>query len=236
MGACGETCPPPPCKRVHLLPQQHSTGIVSLGPATLCLFVSQWLCPASPPHCLSAILSNHTPAACIGECGTKKLMGTDFFTYLTTKAPEEFAVFDKTMASLTAMHTGPAVAGHDWGRYTKVVDVGGGFGTLLEGLLRANPGEPVGSGGQKGIDKRAWQGTGCSSVVVLGCGAVVLFSCAVSLAGLLQCTMASCIASCMVGLDLGLRSLGHYLAPLTALTTPPPVQMLACTCLENSCT
>jgi hypothetical protein len=72
-------------------------------------------------------------------------MGTDFFTYLTTQAPEEFAVFDKAMVSLTAIHTGPAVAGHDWGRYGKVVDVGGGFGTLLEGLLRANPGEVGGS-------------------------------------------------------------------------------------------
>jgi hypothetical protein len=111
--------------------QQHSTG-------------SQPAPSTQPP--LATLLLLHSP----GECGTKKLWGSDFFTYVSTQSPEEAAVFDKSMVSLTYNATGPAVAGHDWGRYTKVVDVGGGFGTLIGPLLRANPGVCVGGGGGEG--------------------------------------------------------------------------------------
>jgi len=53
--------------------------------------------------------------------------------------PDEAAVFDEAMGSFTAM-TAIAVAGaYDFSSMRKVVDVGGGQGALLAGILRANP-------------------------------------------------------------------------------------------------
>ncbi len=50
------------------------------------------------------------------------------------------ARFDAAMAALTS-GTGPAiVAAGDFGRFPLVLDVGGGDGTLLAEILRANPG------------------------------------------------------------------------------------------------
>jgi hypothetical protein len=53
--------------------------------------------------------------------------------------PEESALFDDFMTSTTRGVDETIVAGFDFGRFSHVVDVGGGQGALLAAILRAHP-------------------------------------------------------------------------------------------------
>jgi hypothetical protein len=53
--------------------------------------------------------------------------------------PERAAVFDEAMAAFTAQTALAVAASYDFSSYRRVVDVGGGNGALLMGILRANP-------------------------------------------------------------------------------------------------
>jgi hypothetical protein len=53
--------------------------------------------------------------------------------------PEDSAVFDAWMTAQTRAADAAIVGGYDFGRFTHVVDVGGGQGALLEAILAANP-------------------------------------------------------------------------------------------------
>jgi hypothetical protein len=55
------------------------------------------------------------------------------------KDPEEVAVFNRAMNSLTAAISPAVVAGYDFSTTKTVVDVGGGGGLLLTEILKANP-------------------------------------------------------------------------------------------------
>ena len=73
-----------------------------------------------------------------GETALHRVFKTSSFEYFEHH-PDEAAVFDEAMGSFTAM-TAIAVAGaYDFSSMRKVVDVGGGQGALLAGILRANP-------------------------------------------------------------------------------------------------
>ena len=73
-----------------------------------------------------------------GETALHRVFKTDSFAYFNDH-PEEAAVFDEAMGSFTAM-TGIAVAAaYDFSSMRKIVDLGGGQGALLAGILRANP-------------------------------------------------------------------------------------------------
>jgi hypothetical protein len=53
--------------------------------------------------------------------------------------PEEARNFDQTMAAFSAKFTPAILASYDFGRFSRVVDVGGGNGTLLAGILKEWP-------------------------------------------------------------------------------------------------
>jgi O-methyltransferase domain len=73
-----------------------------------------------------------------GEPAFRRVFGMDSFDYLA-EHPDEAANFDTAMADFTR-HTAIAVAAaYDFSRIRRIVDVGGGNGVLLAGILAANP-------------------------------------------------------------------------------------------------
>ena len=73
-----------------------------------------------------------------GEPAFPRVHGADGFSYFT-QHPEEGANFDAAMADFTAFAAVAVSAAYDLSDLRTIVDVGGGNGTLLVGLLRANP-------------------------------------------------------------------------------------------------
>ena len=53
---------------------------------------------------------------------------------------EAAALFDKAMATFAPQTAAAVAAAYDFSVFRKVVDVGGGNGALLIGILKANPG------------------------------------------------------------------------------------------------
>jgi SAM-dependent methyltransferase len=75
-----------------------------------------------------------------GETGFKQAFGTaDPFEYLS-RHPEEASVFNDAMTDRTRSHGPGIAAAYDFGRFKKIIDLGGGHGTLLITLLRRYPG------------------------------------------------------------------------------------------------
>jgi SAM-dependent methyltransferase len=72
-----------------------------------------------------------------GEVAFDRMHGTSFFDYLA-KHPDDAAVFDAAMSSFVQLIPG-ILAAYDFSRFERVVDVGGGQGTLLHEILSANP-------------------------------------------------------------------------------------------------
>jgi hypothetical protein len=73
-----------------------------------------------------------------GEPAFHHLFGMDSFAYLEAH-PEDAANFDQAMASFTAQIAASVATTYDFSPFRTVVDVGGGNGALLAGVLRANP-------------------------------------------------------------------------------------------------
>jgi hypothetical protein len=73
-----------------------------------------------------------------GEPAPIKLRGTTFFEYLDTN-PELAAVFNDAMTSMSAMSTDPVLAVFDFSGFRRIVDVGGGHGSLLAAVLQSAP-------------------------------------------------------------------------------------------------
>ncbi len=74
-----------------------------------------------------------------GEPGFARVFGTDPFAYMT-EHPEMAALFDEAMADWTKQVAVATAAAYDFRQFRTVVDVGGGNGTLLAGILAATPG------------------------------------------------------------------------------------------------
>jgi O-methyltransferase domain/Dimerisation domain len=73
-----------------------------------------------------------------GENSFRALYGADVFEW-RAEHPEESAIFDEAMRSLTAPQAEAVLAAYDFSRFGIIVDVGGGNGTLLASLLAAHP-------------------------------------------------------------------------------------------------
>jgi hypothetical protein len=73
-----------------------------------------------------------------GESAFTHVHGTDVWSYRAQR-PEESAVFDRAMRALTGRSNRALLEAYDFGRFGTLVDVGGGNGTLLAGLLAAYP-------------------------------------------------------------------------------------------------
>jgi ubiquinone/menaquinone biosynthesis C-methylase UbiE len=67
-----------------------------------------------------------------------QLYGQDYWSYNAAN-PEAGEIFNRAMADLARNVHSPAVAQFDFSPYSTVMDVGGGTGTMLSGVLRANP-------------------------------------------------------------------------------------------------
>lgn len=65
--------------------------------------------------------------------------GAQFFDYLGTR-PAQRAAFQASMTDRSAREAKVVVAAYDFGRFGKIVDVGGGQGVLLADVLAATPG------------------------------------------------------------------------------------------------
>jgi O-methyltransferase domain/Dimerisation domain len=70
-----------------------------------------------------------------GEASLPKLRGMSGYEFLTAN-PDYAAVFFQGMGSLSGTETEPVLAAYDFSKFGTIVDVGGGRGTLLAGILR----------------------------------------------------------------------------------------------------
>ncbi len=67
-----------------------------------------------------------------------QVFGQPFFHYLADHASDA-AVFDAAMTAGSTSAIAPLLQAYDFSRFTRIVDVGGGQGALLEAILTANP-------------------------------------------------------------------------------------------------
>src|SRR5438093_6491919 len=73
-----------------------------------------------------------------GTPGFRRLYGERFFEWTKTH-PEDGAVFNAAMTSGSAQRLPALLAAYDFSRFERIVDVGGGHGALLAGVLAVNP-------------------------------------------------------------------------------------------------
>jgi len=73
-----------------------------------------------------------------GTPGFRRLYGERFFEWTQTH-PEDGAVFDAAMTSGSTQRLPALLAAYDFAPFARVVDVGGGRGALLAGILAATP-------------------------------------------------------------------------------------------------
>jgi SAM-dependent methyltransferase len=72
-----------------------------------------------------------------GQPAFEHVYGAQFFKHLA-KHPDEAAVFNAAMSSMPAYITA-IVDAYDFSKFERIVDIGGGHGALLIGILTANP-------------------------------------------------------------------------------------------------
>lgn len=65
--------------------------------------------------------------------------GKPLWAWFATEAPDAGRVFHASMAELTKLSLPLLVAAYDFGRHARILDLGGGNGTLVAGILRAYP-------------------------------------------------------------------------------------------------
>jgi O-methyltransferase. len=79
------------------------------------------------PHCVKT-----------GESGTHRVYGMGSFEYLAAN-PDQAIIFNGAMAENTRRVTQALISFYDFAQFRKIVDVGGGDGTLLGAIIAANP-------------------------------------------------------------------------------------------------
>jgi SAM-dependent methyltransferase len=73
-----------------------------------------------------------------GEIAFNHIFGMDLWQY-AAQNPEAAALVTEAMAEFTTQVSTAVVTAYDFSRFSKIVDVGGGNGTLLLSILQANP-------------------------------------------------------------------------------------------------
>ncbi|WP_410650680.1 methyltransferase [Amycolatopsis sp. cmx-4-54] len=73
-----------------------------------------------------------------GQAGYVRRYGKDFWTDLAEQ-PRLRETFDRQMTQRFLTQVPRLVSGFDWSRFGTLVDVGGGHGSLLSAILKANP-------------------------------------------------------------------------------------------------
>lgn len=74
-----------------------------------------------------------------GKTAFETVFGKPFYQHVADNA-EDGAIFDTAMSSGSARAVDAVVEAYDFSRFETIVDVGGGQGKLLEGILAAHPG------------------------------------------------------------------------------------------------
>ncbi|MFN8469681.1 MAG: methyltransferase [Caldilineaceae bacterium] len=73
-----------------------------------------------------------------GKTAFERQFGTSYFAYLA-QHPAANHVFNEAMSGYTMQLVGAVVDAYDFSPFQTIVDVGGSYGTLLEGTLLSNP-------------------------------------------------------------------------------------------------
>jgi hypothetical protein len=73
-----------------------------------------------------------------GQPAVERALGAAAFDYLATH-PDEAAIVNAGMTSVSSVQLSDILAAYDFSRFEQIVDVGGGQGLLLHGILSANP-------------------------------------------------------------------------------------------------
>jgi hypothetical protein len=73
-----------------------------------------------------------------GESAFRHVHGTDSWSY-RAQHPDEEAIFDRAMTDISRLTAAGVVAAYAFGRFERIIDVGGGNGALLTAILAANP-------------------------------------------------------------------------------------------------
>jgi hypothetical protein len=73
-----------------------------------------------------------------GESAFEHVFGTGFFQHLD-RHPDNAKMFVEAMNCCSSLYNEAVVAAYDFSRLGKVVDIGGGQGKLVTGILKANP-------------------------------------------------------------------------------------------------
>src|SRR5262245_40320480 len=73
-----------------------------------------------------------------GTPAFEQQFGTNYFAYLA-QHPEADRVFNEAMTGYTTQLVGAVVDAYDFSPFQTIVDVGGGYGTLLAAILRRHP-------------------------------------------------------------------------------------------------
>ena len=73
-----------------------------------------------------------------GEPAFKRSLGVEFFDYLAGH-PREGEMFNEAMTSFGQGVAAAVVQAYDFGTIRRIVDVGGGHGTMISAILQANP-------------------------------------------------------------------------------------------------
>jgi SAM-dependent methyltransferase len=77
-------------------------------------------------------------AVTTGQPAFDRVFGQSFFDYLT-EHPDDATIFNAVMTSGASATVAPVLAAYDFSRFDRIVDVGGGHGALLKGIVSANP-------------------------------------------------------------------------------------------------
>lgn len=73
-----------------------------------------------------------------GEPAFNHVYGMDLFTYLG-HTPTARTTFNEGMAEITSLVSFALLASYDFSAFSKIVEVGGGYGSLIRAILMANP-------------------------------------------------------------------------------------------------
>lgn len=73
-----------------------------------------------------------------GESGFRKRFGKNLFEWLS-EHPEDERLFSESMSTFSGLEIGSILTSYDFSGHSRVVDVGGAHGKLLEALLEAQP-------------------------------------------------------------------------------------------------
>jgi hypothetical protein len=88
--------------------------------------------------CLWKAFGELSATVATGEAAFHHVFGTSVFEYLAAH-PEDAAIFNAGMTSVSSLELPLIVAAYDFSGFARIVDVGGGEGALIRGILEANP-------------------------------------------------------------------------------------------------